>query len=329
MRCFVEGLKQGRLTRNLLVGFTSLLLSAGGYASESRCLIVASYHDGFIGQKLKVQGALDVLEGKCQIKQFDMDTKRNPDQAFGEAKALEAKQLIEEWKPDVVITIDDNAAKYLVQPYYKDADLPIVFSGVDWTAEAYGFPYNNVTGMIEVAPMQALVRQMKRINPEAKTLYFMRPDRFSAVKNVDRMTKVLDAEGIDVVDLVVKTMDGFEQQYLEAQKGDFILFTNNAAIEGWDDKRASEYMLKHSETLVLTQSDWMVPFSMLAFTKVIEEQGEYAAEVALKILEGHKPSEFPIVSNRKWNIYINEPLLKKSGVALPAGLIRKAEKYNP
>lgn len=307
-----------------LFAFSSLV-----YSAQPKCLIVASYHDGFIGQKLKVDGALDVLEGKCEVRQFNMDTKRNPDQAFGEQKALEAKAIVESWQPDVMITIDDNAAKYLIKPYYKDAKLPIVFSGVDWTAEAYGFPYSNVTGMIEVAPMKALVRQIKRIKPNLKTLYFMRPDRFSAVKNVDRMTKVLEREGIEVVDLVVKTMDDFETLYIEAQKGDFILFTNNAAIDGWDDERATSYMLEHSKTLVLTQSDWMVPFSMLAFTKVIEEQGEYAAEVALKIIEGHDPSEFPIVSNRKWNIYVNEPLLEKSGVKLPSDLLRKAEKFTP
>ncbi len=35
-----------------------------------KCFIVASYHDGFLGQELKVQGARSVLEGKCEIRQY-------------------------------------------------------------------------------------------------------------------------------------------------------------------------------------------------------------------------------------------------------------------
>jgi hypothetical protein len=92
--------------------------------NEKKCLIVASYHDGFLGQHLKVKGARSVLEDQCDIRQFNMDTKRNPSPAFCRQKALEAKALIESWKPDIVIAIDDNASKYLVMPYFKDAKIP-------------------------------------------------------------------------------------------------------------------------------------------------------------------------------------------------------------
>ena len=144
-----------------------------------KCLIVASYHNGFLGQHLKVKGARSVLEGKCEIRQFNMDTKRNPSPEFGKKMALEAKALIESWKPDVVIAIDDNASKYLVKPYFKDAEIPFVFSGVDWTAKEYGYPYSNATGMIEVFPIKQLIKQIKRIIPNAKTAVFVRGDRLS------------------------------------------------------------------------------------------------------------------------------------------------------
>ncbi|MCP4577871.1 MAG: hypothetical protein GY846_16480 [Deltaproteobacteria bacterium] len=59
---------------------------------------------------------------------------------------------------DVVIAADDNASKYLIKPFYKDAGLPFVFCGVNWDASNYGFPYRNVTGMIEVAGAKELVK---------------------------------------------------------------------------------------------------------------------------------------------------------------------------
>ena len=37
--------------------------------------------------------------------------------------------------------------------------------------------------------------------------------------------------------------------------------------------------------------------------------------IAIKILEGSKPSEIPIIANRRWNIYANTALLKKAGIS--------------
>ena len=81
-----------------------------------------------------------------------MDTKRNKSDEYKIAVGREARDLILSWQPDVVITADDNAAKYLIQPYFKDSATPFVFCGVNWTAEEYGFPYSNVTGIVEVVP---------------------------------------------------------------------------------------------------------------------------------------------------------------------------------
>lgn len=90
-----------------------------------------------------------------------MDTKRNKSDDFIKEVALKAKNIIETFKPDVVIAADDNASKYLIEPYYKNASLPFVFCGVNWDASVYGYPYRNVTGMVEVAGAKKLVDLLK------------------------------------------------------------------------------------------------------------------------------------------------------------------------
>ncbi len=310
----------------ILAGIVFQANAEGG--KQKKCLIVASYHDGFPGQYLKVKGARSVLEGKCEIKQFDMDTKRNPSPAFCRKKALEAKALIESWKPDIVIAIDDNASKYFVQPYLKDASLPVVFSGIDWTAEEYGYPYSNATGIIEVFPIKHLIKQITRILPDAKNAVFIRGDRLSAEKNYKRFKQICKTHDIDVIDNPVSTFDEFKNAYRTAQESDFIIFHNYAGIKGWDNTRAKRFIFEHSAKLGVSLLEWMTGFTMLAITLVIEEQGEYAAEVALRILDGAKPADFPIVANRKWNIFLNEPLLEKVGIKIPRDLLRKAEKVN-
>jgi ABC-type uncharacterized transport system substrate-binding protein len=289
---------------------------------------VAAYHDGFRGQELKVQGARSVLEGKCEIRQFNMDTKRNPSPDFCRHKALEAKALIESWKPDIVIASDDNASKYLVAPYFKDAKLPFVFCGINWTAKEYGYPYSNATGMIEITPLKPMIRYVRQILPEAKTAVCLRPDRISEKKTCNRHTQVFSPLGIEVITKTADNMDDFEKHYITAQDSDFILMSNNSTINDWDGVRAKKIVLKHSRRLTITMNSWLVSYAMLGLTTVAEEQGEYAAEVALKILDGAKPIDIPVISNRKWNIYVNKELLKKAGIILPADILQQAYKVD-
>lgn len=293
---------------------------------DKRCLIVASYHDEFPGQHKKVQPVLDTLDGHCEIKKFDMDTKRNPKPEFIKAKALEAKALIEAWKPDVVIAIEDNASKYLVQPYYKNSDIPFVFAGVDWTAETYGYPYENVTGIIEVVPFRQLIKQLNRIAPNYKNGLYVRPNRLSADKQFAHAKEIFKLNNITIEDGVVENYQQFESMFLEAQEYDFVYIANYAGIDNWDSDSATKFIHQNSTKLILSTIDWMVPYSMLSFSQVIREQGEYSAQIAIEILNGAKPTDFQIISNRKWELFVNEELLSQVDIEIPSYLLRKAKR---
>ena len=112
------------------VAFVTLAALACGLpaaaADEAKCLFVSSYHQGYAWSDGVERGLRKTLEGGCQLRQFDMDTKRKKSVEDKKAAANEAKALIESWQPDIVITADDNAAKFLIQPYFKDKDLPFV-----------------------------------------------------------------------------------------------------------------------------------------------------------------------------------------------------------
>jgi len=127
----------------------------------ARCLWVSSYASGYAWEDGIGRGIHSVLDGKCEIKKFHMNTKVHRSQEFGQQQAKLAKQLIENYKPDVVIASDDNVSKYLVTPYYKNSHIPFVFCGINWTAEEYDYPFKNTTGIIEVDPVQPLIETIK------------------------------------------------------------------------------------------------------------------------------------------------------------------------
>ena len=92
-------------------------------------------------------------------------------------------------------------------------------------------------------------------------------------------------------------------------------------------KREPRVLLKRMpRVLRLTNMDWLTTLVMVSMTKVSEEQGEWAAEIALSILSGSSPQDIPIVANRKWELFINEHLLSKSGFVIPKEYMRKAVK---
>ena len=126
-------------------------------AEQNKLLYINSYHAGFkwsddietgllkaLNIRKNQDGTYDDSDSEVTLKIFRMDTKLNTSEEFKTQAALAAKALIEEWHPDIIVTSDDNAAKYLVVPYLKDADTPIVFCGVNWDAGIYGFPTGNI-----------------------------------------------------------------------------------------------------------------------------------------------------------------------------------------
>ena len=139
-----------------LAALAAVVIPSVANAAEPVCLYVGSYHAGYHWNDRIEQGLERSLKGVCEVHRFYMDTKRNKGAPFAEGKAEEAKALIDKLRPDVVIACDDNASKYLVVPHLKGSAVPVVFCGVNWTVEPYGYPFPNVTGMIEVAPVRPL-----------------------------------------------------------------------------------------------------------------------------------------------------------------------------
>ena len=136
-------------------------------------------------------------------------------------------------------------------------------------------------------------------------------------------------KGIEVTAKFVNTQAEWEAAYLGAQvEADFVIVANNAGLQDWDKERARQHTLEHAEILTVTDKEWMTPYSMLGMTKIPEEQGEWAAKIALEILNGTSPSSIPITPNRRWNIYANPALLEQAEVRLSSSIMRSAIKID-
>lgn len=304
-----------------------MLLSASAAADAPKCLFVSSYHQGYAWSDGVERGLRQMLADKCQIRQFDMDTKRRKSEQEKAGAASEARALIEAWQPDVVITADDNAAKYLIQPYFKDAALPFVFCGINWTVREYGFPYKNVTGMIEIAPVRTMIEEAMGLVPSARRVLYIGANTSTERKNADRLRRAAEAKALQFEQQLASSLDAWVAAYRAGQDFDFIIVGSNAGINDWDDANAVAAIKPLSRRLTVTNHEWMMPVTMLGMTKVAEEQGEWAARVALQILDGMAPDTIPVVANRKWDLFLNPVLIDAAGLTLPAQLASKGKVF--
>lgn len=300
------------------------------FAAANKCLFISSYHQGYAWSDGVERGLRATLRGKCEFKQFNMDTKRHKSIEDKKQAALKAKTLIESWQPDVVITADDNAAKYLILPYFKDADLPFVFNGINWTVEEYGFPFKNVTGMVEVAPVRQMMMEAFKItgltaSNTKRVAYYIGARTLTEEKNLTRFQMASKQIHLRLQHRLVDSMDEWLKAYTEAQAADFIILGSQSGIQDW----ASDYIIAAlpsiSKRLSITNHGWMMPFSMFGMTKIPEEQGEWSGLTALAILDGMSPEDIPIIANRKWDLWTNTFLLNQANISLPDNILDKAK----
>ena len=306
--------------------FALLTTTAPMSWAEPICLWVSSYHRGYEWNDGVERGIEEALAGKCRLERFFMDTKRNKEPAFGEAKAAEAVGLIERLDPDVVILSDDNASRYLAVPHLKGGGRPLVFCGINWEPESYGYPWPNATGMVEVAPVLPLLKEIKQAEPFPSRGLYLSSAVVTEQVDAEHYRRLFATAGVEVEVRLVSTMEAWIEGYRDGQEYDFLVLGNYAGIDDWDGERAARAAHRHARRITVTNYDWMMPYAMVGKIKMPEEQGRWAGEVAAELLAGAPIGDIPVVTNRRWNLYVNGSLLRRAGIKLDPSLLRSAIK---
>jgi len=289
------------------------------------CFYVSSYHRGYSWSDGLERGLREGLRDQCEIVQFNMDTKRNRDAAFAEQAGREAYELIQRLRPDVIITSDDNAAKYLIVPYLMNTATPVVFSGVNWTVEEYGFPADNVTGIVEIAPIRPMIREALALVPETRTAAYIGALTLTELKNYERINATAQSFGLSLDSLLVETLDQWKTAFDVAQQYDFVVSGSYSGISDWDLDLAVEHATANTHRPCLTSHEWMMPVCVIGYTKLPEEHGELAAATAVALLGGIQPRDIPLLTNRKWDTWLNVDLSRHIDVTVPERLVRRAK----
>jgi hypothetical protein len=280
-----------------------------------KALFINSYHEGYAWSDQEEKACLTVLNGAgVQTKSFRLDTYRQKAPEYLTKVSAEAKALIDEWKPDVVVVADDPVMKGVYAPFYKGKELPFVSIGVNWDATAYGLPdpaVKNFAAMLEVCPIKELVAEMNKLKP-GKSIGFLAADALTPKKDADKAGQLL---GAPLQAVFVKDFAAWKQGFLDLQgKVDFLIIGVNAGLDGWSDAEAAKFVEENAKIVSGTWHDFLSPFALVSFNKLGAEHGEWGGNTALAILKGAAPASIPFTANKKGELVINVRIAKKLGI---------------
>lgn len=303
-----------------------LLSFAGNVDARSRIFWLESYHEGYAWTDSLQSAITSTLLGHdVELKIFHMDTKRNKSEKAILAAAHKAVSLIKNYKPDIVIASDDNASKYVVMPHFKNASLPIVFCGVNNSVDKYKYPYKNATGIIELDPISNLVFSLSRFKSVYKVGYLAGDTNTSRIlydMYSTQQTRFLCKQ------YFVTTFHDWKNAFLQAQNEmDILIVGNISAINGWNGSLAQQFVM--SQTVIPTGCllEFLTPYAFIGCIKLPEEQGRWAAQTALKVLDGTPIGDIEVARPHEYKLIINNSIAGKLGIKVPRSYLKKVDKF--
>lgn len=293
------------------------------YASN-RIFWLDSYHPGYAWTDALGEAITGRLQGSdVELKVFHMDTKRNKSKSYVTRIAEDAVNEIKAFKPQVVIASDDAASKYVVMPYFKNASLPFVFCGINHSADRYGYPYRNVTGILEMDPVDKLIFVMSRFGPVGRVGYLSEDGTTGRVNGAFYKTQ-LRAE---CSAYYVGTFQEWQNVFRRAQKEvDVLIIGNTSAIQNWNDNKAKEFVMRETKILTGTVYDFLADLAFISCIKMPEEQGNWAAKTALDIINGASIDSIPIATPKSFKLFLNMKIADVLGKKFPRSYLKKADK---
>jgi len=299
-------------------------IAVGFNYAGKKVLYINSYHAGYAWSDGIERGIRSrFLIEDLWFKTHYMDAKRERSPEALDAAASDAIEAIEKLQPDIVIVSDDIAAKYVLEPHYKNANLPFVYCGINWDASVYGLPFENTTGMLEINLVESLVDLLSEY-ASGKRMGFLSIDSLSGHRTLEHYQHVLKREFEQAY--FVNTVAEWESKFIDLQQQvDYMILENPIGIENWSEPGAKLFVNQQVRIPIGSAQAGLASLSLITIAKIPEEQGWWAAEQALKILRGTSPADIPESKNRQGKLFANLEIAHKLGVTLSVEILQIAE----
>jgi ABC-type uncharacterized transport system substrate-binding protein len=325
-----------------------------GAPKKKRIFVVSSYHKEYLWSQSTQQGLTEAmlkygyLDNTQQINEFTandfvesakavvkkdwMDTKRKNSIHEIAEMTRRIMKAIHEFRPDLVLLGDDNAANYIGNQLL-DTKIPAVFWGINGLPLKYGLvdsmdnPGHNITGVWQAGYHKESLEFLHDLIPHAKTFAVLACDSETSRANIKQIRALAHSSKLplQLVDIVAtNSFTEFKNRALAlAQKVDAFFVLNHDTLK--DDQGnhvdmlvVGKWYLENIQKPEASHEDQFVREGMLLTANDSGyNQSFMAFEMAYDILEqGLNPSSMRTKTPQRGPLMVNSKRAKMLGILL-------------
>lgn len=294
----------------MFIGQSLPLLSAPSGA-EKNVLVLHSYHKGLSWTERAVSGIENTFNQsnfsgtKVRIFYEYMDTKRFEDPEYQELLVPALKYKAQRVHYDVIISVDDAALQFLFKHREEifGEPTPVVFCGVNFYSPELLAGKKNYTGVVEAFAAKDTIDLALRLHPQTKEFVIVGDDSVTSVANNRALQKVepdYTEKGIKFRYMTGARIEEFRREIEKLEPGAIVLamlFNRDSNNRFYTYEEAFERYAGLARVPVYTYWDFYLGNGAVG-GKIISgrAQGEAAAAIAIRLLDGVPMSEIPVVT---------------------------------
>ncbi len=321
-------------------------------AAAARVFVVHSYGPGHVCGQPQHDGVVAALaaagyeqDRNLDLGVFYMDTKRRyttPDQIA--RRGREALEALRGFRPDVVVTLDDNAFR-TVATALLGSPVPVVFSGVNTPPQRLNErvrffatlerPGANVTGVYEKLHFTDAVRTHLRLVPETRRVVILGDD--SPTGRAIRIQVLRELEDATVpVPVELRVLESWEAyqravEELNDEPGRVLLYPGALRLPGTDGRMRTAgeilpWTVRHSRHPAVPINTAFMDAGLFGGASVdFEAMGWQAGQMVARILGGTPAGDIPIAEAGRVRLVFNLARAKELGIELPEDVLMAAD----
>ncbi len=234
-----------------------------------------------------------------------------------------AQKFVNE-KKDIIIAIGTPSAQSAVN---LTKDIPIIVSGIGDPIGAklvtnLNKPNANVTGTINLPPIEKQIELMHKLIPNAKKIGLLYcSSEINSAYQIKLAKEKLDSLGLEYVDLTVANANEIQQMMISAaSKVDAIFSPTDNIIA---NSMANVAMIEESEKLPVVCADAGMTKIGGTVTYSVDyyDMGILTAKKTIEVLEGMKDiKNIPLETVDSYNFVVNTNMIQKLGLSIPNNL---------
>jgi diguanylate cyclase (GGDEF)-like protein len=285
--------------------FIVFLISSNTYAAEEEVtqnvLILNSYHQGFTWTREQTDGIMDKLQKSghnysLRVEYMDWKNYNSTDNIQYLIDYYAYKYRNE--KIDMILTTDDAALEFALNNRASlFSDAPVVFSGVNIEGvKNLTFGHDRVTGVVEVINPKQTIQIAKKINPFLKKIYLLNDNSESGISTSNIVVNIVGAFAPELQVILWNDLP-FEEAVRRAGKLDnqsMVLigtYFRDSNDRLYDITYVTMELSKNCSVPVYHLYDFGINHGIVGGNLLSGRiQGEQAAAIAMRILEGEDPS---------------------------------------